>query len=263
VHREVVGPDLHQRLRELVDGVLLHRLRGVTAGVGDFEPEIGVHLLRRLDVVREVLAVAHAPAAPFVECVLCLDEGAVVLQQVVDAVVGPALLIGGERHDDVAVPTIPLGLEAHDRRQVHRAVVLVVGDAAPEEGRVLLDEGERRQRPVLGLGLDHVDVREEEQRLAAHVPSAQTGDEVPLAVVLLDDDHVGVGKTGRLEARRHRLRRLERAPRTLGRVDLDEFLEEVARRGIPLGLADVPNLLGVRQRRCREQERGGERAHRS
>jgi hypothetical protein len=174
----------------------------------------------------------------------------------------PPFLVGGEGDDDVPIPRVAFGAQPHDGRQVHRRVVLVVGDAAPVEGAVLLDEGERRERPVLGLGLDHVDVREQEDRLAGHVLAAQPRHEVPLAVGLLDDDHVGVGEAGLLEARGHGLRGLERTPRTFGGVDLDQLLEQVARGGVPAGAADVADLLGRGEGGGGQEERRGGNANR-
>jgi len=111
---------------------------------------------------------------------------------------------------------------------VNRSFILVVGNAAAEERALAFDELERWERPVLRLRLDHVDVRKEKNRLLSSVPAAQARDEVSLLWRVLEHDNVGVGEAHGLEPHRHRASSGERAAGTLGRVDLDQLLEEAA-----------------------------------
>ena len=132
--------------------------------------------------MRERLAVAQRAAAAFVDGELGVDQVAMVIEQPVRAVVRRIgqLLVGGERQDDVAV-----GLEAflgildqvgdEDRR--HR---LVVDRAAAAEIAVDLLQLERIEIPVLALGLDHVDMGDQQERLA-RAGAAQPRDQVALA----------------------------------------------------------------------------------
>ena len=172
-----------------------------------------------------------------------------VLEQPLHAVSGTSFLVGGQRNDDVPIGDVFLFAHAHDDSEVNRALVFVIGDATAKEGPVFLDELERRQRPVLGLCFDHIDVRQQQDRLLPGAAAAKPSDEVAFFRRILEDDNVGVRESERLEPSRHGLSRGERAPLTLCRVNLDQLLEEAASDGIPFGLLGAGGCAADQQNR--------------
>jgi hypothetical protein len=154
----------------------------------------------------------------------------VVLDQPVDAVEGAAFLVGRERQDHIAIGREPFLLEADeicDELGGHR---LVVARAAAVEEAVLLEERERVERPVFALGFDDVEMRQQENRLAARAgASAPSQDEVALLRVRSEHLDIGSGEARGFEPCRHRLGGLgDVACRRVGRVDLDELLVDLA-----------------------------------
>ena len=164
----------------MVDRVVLDRQRAVAAGVRHLEVEILVHLLARLDLVGQVLALPHVAAAAFVDRELGVDQILVVLHQPVDAVEGAAFLVGRERQNQIAIGREAFLLQANQVGDELRRHRLVVARAAAVEEAVLLEERERIERPVLALGLDDVEMREQQQRLAARAGAARARDQVAL-----------------------------------------------------------------------------------
>jgi hypothetical protein len=100
------------------------------AAVGGPQREVGRDLLRRLHRVEQVLALAQRPAAPFVDDHGGINQLAVVLRQPIHAVERPALLIGGEGDDDVAVRDVAFLLHPEDVGHEDRRHRLVVGGPA-------------------------------------------------------------------------------------------------------------------------------------
>src|SRR5207249_3547243 len=104
-------------------------------------------------------------AAVCVDAELGVDQVAPVGQKPRDAViVRGRLLAGRERQDQVAVGDEALALEPDQRRDQDRRSVLDVDRAAPVEVAVLLDQFVRIEGPVLAPRLDHVQVREKQDR---------------------------------------------------------------------------------------------------
>ena len=130
----------------------------MSTGIRGLEREVGDLLLTRLHVVRDLAPLFHTAAATFVQRVLGRQQLGTVREEPGHTVRGPAFFVRRERDDDVAVGHDALGLHAEEDREMDRALILVVGDAAAIEGAVLLDELERGERPVLRIRLDHVDV---------------------------------------------------------------------------------------------------------
>jgi hypothetical protein len=90
-HRKGVLADAHQRTGELEDGVVGARQRAVTTRIGGLEVEALEQLLAGLDVVRDAPPLLHHAAPTFVEGERGVDQVAVVLEQVLHAVVRAAL----------------------------------------------------------------------------------------------------------------------------------------------------------------------------
>ncbi len=238
--RKVVLADRQQRLRQLVDRVLANRQRGVAARVLRSEPEGEVDLLGRLDVVRDLAAVPLRAAATLVQGESGVDQLPVLGEQELDSVAGPGLLVGGERDHDVPLGDEALPAPADQVGGVDRALVLVVRRAAAVEVAVPLLERERRDvgAPVLGQGVDHVDVGHQQDRLGVRIAAAQPGHQVALRrEVGRDEDADILGrKAGFEQGVGHRLGG-PRVVAALGvrRVDLDELLEQGAGQGHVLG----------------------------
>ena len=154
----------------------------MTAGVFHFQPVGLIDLFGKLHAQPERLAVAERAAAAFVDGQLGLDQVAMLLGQHARAVMRRIrqLLIGGEREDDVALrPKTFLRVfdQIGDKARRHR---LVVDDATAAELAVGFLQLERVETPVLALGLDHVDMRHQEDRLAG-AGAAQARDKISLA----------------------------------------------------------------------------------
>ena len=138
---------------------------------------------------------------------------------------------------------------------------LVVAGAASVEITILLGQLERVERPVLGQRLDHVEMGEQQDRLAGP-GAAQPRHQIALARRRLEHLHVGVRKPGRAQPRRHGI---GRPPGIAGRgdgVDLDQLLVDVDGELLARG----PRGHGVRaqgacgagqgdQRHCRQAKR--------
>ena len=99
------------------------------------------------------------------------------------------LLVGGRREHDVpgeagdriagrvASGRARLGGEAADHADLHRDHALHVDRAAAPDVAVGDVGGERVVRPAVSRGRDHVDVREQEERVAAAAVAVEAGDD--------------------------------------------------------------------------------------
>jgi hypothetical protein len=90
------------------------------------------------------------------------------------------LLAAGQRHLEGALELDVLGLEPGQGVDPHRRHRLIVAGAAGVEVTVLLDQGEGVAGPVGALGLDHVDVGEQQQRPGLGIGPRQHGDQAAL-----------------------------------------------------------------------------------
>jgi hypothetical protein len=189
-----------------------------------------VSLLGRLHAVEEWLPVAVNAAASLVDHQRRVHLVAVILEQPVDAVRGAALLVRGQRDDDVTVGDVALLLRPEDVRDEDRRHRLVVGRAAPVVVAVPLREDERVEigRPVGLERLDDVEMREEQQRPARARAAADPRNDVVLLGARTADEDVGLGNAGIAEALRHRDRRRRHVARRHPRVDLDQLLVDLA-----------------------------------
>src|SRR6185436_2433164 len=107
-------------------------------------------------------------------------------------------------------------------RDPDRGLRLVVPGAAPVEIAVLLQQREGIDAPVFALRFDHVEVREEQERLGLPRP-AITHDDVGLVRRRSRDHDVLAREAGVEEALRHRLRRGSGLARAVARVGGDEL----------------------------------------
>ena len=225
----------------------------MAAGVGHFEAEVLEHFLARLHFVGQVLALAHVAAAAFVDREFGVDQVLVVLHEPVDAVEIAAFFVGREREDQIAVGDEAFLLQPNhvgDELRRHR---LVVARAAAIEPAVLLEKGERIERPVLALRLDDVEVREEQQR-PPRAGAVIADDEVVLARIGAEEVDVGVRKSRRPQPRGHRLGRFRHVScGRVGRVDLDELFVDLTRARVVRS--------GLRGERGRHENSGKNGSH--
>ena len=129
---------------------------------------------------------------------------------------------------------IMLLLEAHQHVDPRRVDDLHVRRPATIEVTILLDQDERIARPVLALGLDHIEVAEEEDGFGARIAAGQDGDHAAVFRMLGRGEigDVRVGKTGGLQARAHLPGGHCAASARQGGVGLDKLLVDRAEAGL-------------------------------
>jgi hypothetical protein len=198
--------------------------------IEDLQAEALVDLLRGLDRVGNSTAVLDDAAPTLVQGILGVDQLPVIGQEIHHAVGRAPFLVRRQRDHDVAVRDEPLALHADQVGHVDGGFVLVVGGAPAVEESVLLDERERVQVPVGGIGLHHVDVSQEQDGPPTRVSAPQPGDQIALAGSGLDDVHVGRVEAGLEQPIRHGLRGRGVVTHRIGRVDFDELLEDLPRQ---------------------------------
>ncbi len=158
-----------------------------------------------------------------------------ILQEPFHAVRSAALLVGGQREDDVAIRREPLPLQSNEIGDHDGIARLHVLRPAPIIIAVLLDELKRIGGPVLAPRFDHVEVADDENRPQRLAPqrrirlAAIAGDQVALPLIGPDHGDVGRRESGIEQSLRHRLRRHGGASDRIRGVDLDQLLEDVVR----------------------------------
>ena len=155
------------------------------------------------------------------------------------------LFIRRQRKDDVALwleALLAVLNQVGDEACRHRLIVR--GTAATEKPIDLL-QYKRIKRPVLALGFNHVDMRDQQDRFLC-AGAAQAHDHVALARTGRKNLDVFIRKATGLQPRRHRLGRAQCIADGIGRVDLDTFLVDLAEC---LNARRQNLLLGLRFRR--------------
>ena len=256
LHREIVGTDAGESGREMVDRIVLHRPRAVSAGIRHLEPIVLRELLARLDIEGDPVParIEFAPAA-FIERESRIDEIAAVLGEPFGAVErARRLLAAGERQLERAPRPVVLGPVADQQVDPDGCLGLVVHRTARIEGAVFLDERERIPRPVLALGLHDIDVREQKDRLELRIPARIDGDEAALLGVVgrRERVQVAVRETRRLQPRGHALGGKSAAAGRQTGVRLDELFVQLAEtllaRRVVLGRGGAHGKCGNRGR---------------
>jgi hypothetical protein len=235
------------------------------AWVARFELEVGKGLLADLNLLREhlVVPVAVTPAA-FVEGKFGIDQLAPVGGQPLDPVESPVgLLAAGKRKLDRAPGMITAFGEADQGIDPDRRHRLVVGGTARVEKAVFLEQGEGIAGPVLALGLDHIDMGDQQDRPQGPGSARPDGHQSAFAGMIGSgiERELVVGESRRLEPRGHPLGGQCATAQRKGGVGFDQFLEEAAKFRL-IG----PQRLGLRADRTRHERSGkcgnGECPHR-
>src|SRR5690348_9426367 len=152
------------------------------------------------------------------------------------------LLVPRENHDEISRRLEAGALEADEVGDEDGVAHLVVRGPAAVEVAVLLEKGERIDRPIRPARRDDVHVREDDDRLPAGPGSPVARHEVAVLRVGADE-HLDVRsrESGGQEPSGHGAGRARRVAERIGRIDLDELAEDVARqrsigrRGLRLG----------------------------
>ena len=211
----------------------------MTTGIGHFELIVDRQLLGGLNLEGDPMAFGVKFAAgAFVQGELGIQQVTVVLRQPLRTVkLTAAFLTTGEGELERTRRHVVLGAQAHEEVRPDRGLGFVVERAACVEVAVLLDQRERIARPVLALGFDHVDVREQQDRLAVHVTTWVRRDEHAVFRVrgVGQEMQVALGKPRRFEARRHPLGRERAAAGGVGGVGLHQFLVQRPETRFALG----------------------------
>jgi hypothetical protein len=226
----------------------------VAAGTRRLQGEGQVDFLAGPDLEKQALAALKGAAAP-VEVVdgLRVDQVAVVLQEPRRPVgIAPRLLVGGEGDDDVPRRLEALPPQPHQGLGQGRVAVLHVDRAPAIEEAILLRQREGIDRPVLGAGLHHVEVADEQDRPAlalARVADHQIA--LGRLVIGRQEQRVGPREASGEKARADRLGRRRRAVGVRG-VGLHQVLEDRPRLG------RVGRRWDGAGRRLRQGEAGGD-----
>jgi len=97
------------------------------------------------------------------------------VDQVVGSATAAVLLVGEERHDEVACRTLPRAQDVADRGQDHRIHVLHVDGAAAPEQAVFDLAAERVDGPVARVGRNDIEVTVDDEGRLARVGALDTG----------------------------------------------------------------------------------------
>ena len=250
-------------MRQLVDRVVGPRLGRVAALVVRGELILRVGLLGGLQREAQRLAVlAEAPAAAIgIQPIFGVGPLAPLGRGKLGALAG-GLLVAGEQHHDVAARLEPLRLQLQQSGDNRDITGLHVQHAATIIITVLLKKLERVDRPVGGLGLHHVHMAHQQDRLLrgstrrrrpAH---DQRGGVVGWGGLVWDDVDVRVGETRLAKLIGEIFRQLGRPSAPFYRRDVDRMLQHLARLGVP----GVGRRCGER-RAGSQEKREGERPH--
>ena len=201
----------------------------MAAGIGGGELEVGVELLGGVDRQEHGLAVDGGNSASVgVEHKGGVDQIAPVADEPGNAVIGAALLGGGEGEDDVAVTVVALAFQADEGgHKVGIAVFHVLGAASVEEA-VFLNELEWIGGPVFAACFNHIEVSNEQQRLV-FPGSVQAYNEILLPIVRAADKDVFFRVAGIAETLCHALGSSCHIANRVCGVDLNQLLEHIMR----------------------------------
>ena len=236
---KLVRAQPQQRIGQLIDRVVADGNRAVAARVAGFDAIILRRLFADLHAHRgqmpafaQAFAVGHAAAA-FIDGKFGIDQIAPVLGQPVGAIERTAgFLAAGQRQFQCAAQLHVPGFEPRHGVDPDRGHRLVIKGATGPEIAIFLDQGKRIAGPVGALGLDHVDMRKQQDRFLRVRCAGQHRNQPAIARVFgggVIGDLI-VGKAGRLQPRAHALRRQRAAAGRHGGIGFHQFLVGRAKR---------------------------------
>ncbi len=202
----------------------------MAAPVGGLQQEGDIGLLAGFDSEIGAAALAQLAAVSVrIDHKSGVDQVAAPAQQEVDAILLQAhLLVGGEGGDDVPVGDEALLLQPHQTGQDGGVRSLHVRGPAPVEVAILLGQREGGQRPVIGLGLDDIQMPDPQDRLAQAL-AAQAGHDIDLVRVHGIGRHLQIpaGEAGGLQPGRDHPGRVHRSG-GVNRMDSHQVAEDAA-----------------------------------
>ena len=174
---EPIGTDLAERVRKLDNGVLGTRGRTVSARIGHFQLIINIGLLCTLPgpVERAPCSFVQRPAAA-----IDVDHQLRVLKPLGDdlASLHRGFFITRKLQDDCPLGLVTRPAQFDQAGCCHGRVELHVTGAAAIEDPVLNHRGKRIAGPVLGIGLNHVHMARNHQRLQAGIAARPGRDQI-------------------------------------------------------------------------------------
>src|SRR5216683_6223106 len=168
-----------------------------------------------------------------VDAVFRIYPIAVFPEQPVHAIEGAALLIGGQRENQIAVRLIAFLFQADEIGDQDGIAFLHVFRAPAVEVAVFLDEFEGIGGPVRSERFDDIQVPDEKDRFAFS-GSAKTRDKVLLPFIGAGYLDIALGETSVAQTLGHRFGGGRHVANGVGGVDLDELLKDVVRQLIRL-----------------------------
>ena len=180
--------------------------------------------------MKQWLIILERSATALVDRILGVDQSLVIVDQPRDTVRSAPFFVSRQCKNEIALRYVAFLFVAQQIRDKHRRHRLVVRRAASEKESVLFNHDERIARPVTAQRRDHIEVREQQQRL-------------PLTFAMIADDQVSLGwpiggnedlhvrlrKSRRDETRRHRTRCLRDVTDGVDRIDFDKLLVDLTR----------------------------------
>ena len=216
----------------------------MAAGIGDGEREGLMHLLASLHIERERASIGREHAArALIEGEIGLEPFSVMLKHVGDAVdaIG-GFLPAGQRQAERAARAEILRAQTDHQINEHRRHGFIVGAAAAVEETVFLDQRERIALPVGAVRVDHIDMRQQQQRAPAR-SSTQHRHQIAVVGAAIGRDHAQIVLTitRSAQSRRHGFSRARAGAGGFRGVDLDQFFVNGAEGGAIRG-----KFLGMR-----------------
>src|SRR5713226_8996575 len=213
----------------MIDGVVRAGDRTVATSVQRFKLKIHIDLFAGLNSGEQTLVfILLKFAAVQVDAVFRVYPVAMFPEQPVHAVEGAALLVGGQRENEVAIRQISFFFQADEIGDQDGVAFLHIFRAAAVEVAVFLDEFEGIGGPVRPERFDDVQVPDKQDGLAFS-GSAKTRDEILLAPIGPGYMNVVFGKASVEQTPGHRFGSSGDVANGVGGVDLNELLENFAR----------------------------------
>src|SRR6266704_4788395 len=164
-----------------------------------------------------------------IDAIFGVNPVAMLVQQPVNSVERATLLIGGQRKDQVAVRQIAFFFQADEIGSENGVAVLHVLGSAAVKVAVFFDEFEWIGGPILAVRFDDVQVPDEQDGLAIS-GSVKTNDEILLSLVGTGDMEVLLSETCFEQTASQRFGGGRHIADGVRRIDLNELLENVARK---------------------------------
>src|SRR6476646_6562918 len=179
-HGKIKIREPRQSLREVVNGVVFHRTRAMSAIALYLEPKVNIVLFTGLHAQEQALAFFSFKVTGIgVDAVFGVDPVAMIFGEPLHTIGLPAFFIGGESNDQVALWDPAFFFQADEIRDQDGIALLDVRRAATIKEAIHFIELEWVHGPVLAQGFHHIKVSKKKDGLPL-TASVQANDEVLL-----------------------------------------------------------------------------------